>query len=172
MDEEQRQRAEKQRQRFEERQLEAIRQRIERKPLVKRQSERRLVANNLWRILQDLEASQPPIKKKDVLQAAGQGGEHDSTKRLPRFAINPDLPSADQDERAEAATQDIRKYLQIARAAARLAGQSGEDAFLRQLVSGTSFATGISEGTAPEDPDEDLIQRTWDDLEIALETAL
>ncbi|UVF22791.1 hypothetical protein HPT29_027625 (plasmid) [Microvirga terrae] len=170
-DEEQRQRAEKQRHRFEERQLEAIRQRIARKPLMKRRSERRQVANNLWRILESLEAGQPSIKRKDVLQAAGQGGEHDSTKRLPRFAINPDLQPAEQEERAEAATQDIRKYLKIARTAARLAGHLEEDAFLRQLVSGTSFLTGVFDDTALESSDEDLIQHTWDDLEIALEMA-
>ncbi|MBD9453522.1 hypothetical protein IB244_18430 [Rhizobium sp. RHZ02] len=122
-DEKQRRRAEKQRQRFQERQLEAIRQRIERAPLMKKRSERLQVANNMWRIMKELEKAVPPIRKRDVLHAAGQGSELDSTKRLPRFAIDPDLPAAEQEDCAEAATQAIGKYVEIARAAARLSGE-------------------------------------------------
>ena len=62
-------RAAAQRRRFENWQHATTIDLIERHPLMKKGPERRQVANNLWRILENLEGRKPPIRKKDVLHA-------------------------------------------------------------------------------------------------------
>jgi hypothetical protein len=113
-------------------------------------SEQRRVAENLWGIL--AEAERQNVSKARVLHAAGQGTEGESTKRLPRFAINPDLPAAEKERRAGGLTKRVTPYLAIAEAAARLLGQ-GENAFVASLLVGTRF-TSTDEGTMASDEDE------------------
>ena len=96
------------------------------------------VAENMWRILE--EAERRGVSKAKVLQAAGVGSEGDSTKRLPRFAINPDFDSGTKEKRAVQLTQTAQKYLRIAEKAGEMV-ESESDAYVAMLFNGTRFAS-------------------------------
>jgi hypothetical protein len=132
-------------------------------PMMRKPSERLPVANNLWEILTDLENSATSVSKKEVLHAADQGSGADSTKRLPYFAVNPELSKEEQDKRASKLTQHILRYVKIVEAAARLGG-GNEKVLIERLVEGTSYSS------SPGDPEnvEDLTLEGW----IAIEDAL
>lgn len=110
---------------------------LARRPRMVREGERVVVARNLWRLLDRIEREHG-IAKARVVRAAGQGGEGDSTKRLWRFALRPDLDEAAANARAKDLTQDVRKYAGIAEAAARLAGLPVDEC-LRDLLSGSPY---------------------------------
>src|SRR4051794_27911221 len=82
-------------------------------------SEQERVAENMWRIL--AEAERQGAVKVAVLHAGGAGNEGESTKRLERFALNPDLDPARKQTKAGRLTKGADKYLRIAEAAGRLA---------------------------------------------------
>ncbi len=100
-------------------------------------TDRRRVAENLWKILAD--AKQQGWRIAEILHEGGQGSTGDSTKRLPRYALDPSLPQEVKDNRADKLTQDPRRYLKIGEAAGRLL--YGDDGyFLAELFGGTSIA--------------------------------
>jgi hypothetical protein len=105
------------------------------------------VAENLWRILQD--AEEKGFKKAAVLHAGGAGGEGDSTKRLSRFALDPDQDVATKKERASRLAKGVKKYLEIAEAAGALA-KKDRDAYVVDLFNGTGF-TAPTDGAETED---------------------
>lgn len=111
-------------------------------------AEQRRVAENLWGIL--LEVQRHGVTKAQVLQAAGQGSREDSTKRLPRFALNPDLSPEEKEKRSAHLTKKVVPYLGIAAAAAKLLRRD-ENAFIPALLAGTRFAALEA---APSDEDE------------------
>lgn len=99
----------------------AIRAAIMVRPMMKRGSERLLVGESMWRILQRLE-DELGLPKAKVLHEAGLGRPEESTKRLPYYAVRPGLDEGARAERAKHLTQKASKYVALAVAAARLAG--------------------------------------------------
>ena len=124
--------------------------------IMRKPSERLRVANNLWQILTDLENGVPPVSKKVVLREAGQGRDTDLTKRLPYFAVNPELSKEEPDKRASKLTQHIDRYVKLVRHAARLSGRN-ENVLIERLVEGTRYSW------SPGDPEsvEDLGLEGW-----------
>jgi hypothetical protein len=113
-------------------------------------TDRRRVAENLWRIL--AEAEQKGRRKAEILHAGGQGGEGDSTKRMPYYALDPSLSQEDKNRRADKLTQDPRKYLKIGDAAGNLL-HGNADYFLGELFGGTSIVVPSSRGIDTDTPD-------------------
>ncbi len=100
-------------------------------------TEQERVAENMWRIL--AESERQGVAKIVVLHAGGAGNEGDSTKRLERFALNPDLEPAKKRIKAGRLTKGADKYIRIAEAAGRLT-QTDADAYVADLFNGTRFA--------------------------------
>jgi hypothetical protein len=140
---------------FAENQRNRLLERLRRQP---RTAAPRRVAENLWHILSDLEERDPPIRKAVVLHAAGQGHGTDSTKRLPRLAIDPVWPEEKKRSRAAHVTKKVGTYVRVAREAAKLAGEQDEYAFLPKLLQGTTYAASGEDDKAtkaePEVVDE------------------
>src|SRR4051812_13616802 len=113
------------------------RETMESRPNLRRADERAVVARNLWDILSRVERERG-ITKAAVLQAARQGSEGDSTKRLPRFALRPGLTDEERQRRTLKLTKGVKKYARIVAAAARL-GRLSEDECLLDLLAGTSY---------------------------------
>ena len=132
--------------------------------MVHSKDERIRLAQNLWQILVDL---RPRVKTKDILRAADQGGETDSTKRLPYFAINPDLPPQVRDKRAEKLTKSIKKYVKIVAESARLSREDKSE-LIRRFVAGTRYFP-LKEDI--EAADIELEVEGWADIEEALQKA-
>jgi hypothetical protein len=132
-----------------------IQKKMKHSPMM-RKPERLRVAKNLWQILADLEKGVPPVPKRDVLYAAGQGSGTDSTKRLANFAVNPELSAEEQDKRASKLTQHINRYTKIVEAAAELSDGNAK-VLIERLVEGTQYSW------SPGDPEsvEDLSLEGW-----------
>ncbi len=113
---------------------EKIREAARRAKLLPYEQER--VAENLWRILEEAEKHGCP--KSTVLRQGGAGNEGDSTKRLERFALNPDLDQVRKQVKLGRLTKGAEKYLKIAEAAGRLV-ENDADAYVAQLFNGTRF---------------------------------
>jgi hypothetical protein len=142
-------------------QLTRIRNKLSEHKIMNSSSERRRVANNLWRILNELENRTPPIKRLEVCRRAGKiFHEGDSTKRLYNFAIKPALPEKEQLNRAKGITKKIRRYVELAEVAAELSGKD-KDHYIPALVEGTRYSLLPSEGKW--DPDE-VSTRAWNDI--------
>jgi hypothetical protein len=123
-----------------------IRSAVEKAPFMK-EVDRRRAAESLWEILALTE--QHGIRKARVLHAGRQGVDGDSTKRLPRYALDPSLSDEKKNQRAGQLVHDGRRYLRIAEAAGQL--MSGDkDRFVARLFGGTSI--GVS-GAPDEDAD-------------------
>jgi hypothetical protein len=141
----------------------AVEAKLSKAPMVHSKQVRIQLANNLSQILAEV---RPLTPTKDVLHAAGQGGETESTKRLPYYALNPELPASERDKRAEKLTKSIGKYMRIVAAAARLSGKNESD-LIRRFVAGTVYdplteeidATGI-----------DMNVEGWVHLETTIQT--
>ena len=78
----------------------AVRANLRAQPRMAKFTDRKAIATNLYQILDRLERERG-ISKAKILHSAGQGGPGDSTKRLPRFALQPGLEPAEEDKRAE-----------------------------------------------------------------------
>jgi hypothetical protein len=96
--------------------------------------DRIIAARNLWLVLDRVEREHG-IKKARVLHEAGQGGASDSTKRLERFALRPEVSGEQALARAPKLTRSVAKYERIAEKAAMLAGLP-RNAFLLDLLAG------------------------------------
>jgi hypothetical protein len=114
-------------------------------------TERRSVARNLWEILDRLEKIPNPIRKVDVLIAAGKAQEGDSTKHLERYALRPGLSEADEVKRSKRLVQAVRVYVEIARKAAELAGSDPDTAEL-EVLQGSRYLSDLPP-ERPDDPD-------------------
>jgi hypothetical protein len=114
-------------------------------------TERRSVARNLWEILDRLEKAPKPIRKVDVLIAAGKAQEGDSTKHLERYALRPGLSEADEAKRSKRLVQAVRVYVEIARKAAELAGSDPDTAEL-EVLQGSRYLSDLPP-ERPDDPD-------------------
>lgn len=114
-------------------------------------TERRSVARNLWEILDRLEKIPNPIRKVDVLIAAGKAQEGDSTKHLERYALRPGLSEADEAKRSKRLVQAVRVYVEIARKAAELAGSDPDTAEL-EVLQGSRYLSDLPP-ERPNDPD-------------------
>jgi hypothetical protein len=129
--------------------VEAIKQAAE---YARRMSEmdRRRVAENLWDIL--TEAERRGIPKAQVLHASGHGSKEDSTKRLPLYGLDPQLPEQEKNRRVGHLVQTAKKYLGIAKQAA-LSLRLDEDHFVTKLFAGTSIGASLiaEDGAGTED---------------------
>lgn len=152
--------SEEARARFVSERLALIKGRMEQTPIIP-PGQRLRVANNLWKILAELEEAPKPISKAQVLHAAGKGHEGDSTKRLPYYAIDPELRVKQQKDRAGRLTQKIRKYAEIARRAAVLT-QRHEDHFIPALVEGTQYAMLGEPYEAASN--EEIVAKAWQEI--------
>jgi len=114
-------------------------------------TERRSVARNLWEILDRLEKAPKPIRKVDILIAAGKAQEGDSTKHLERYALRPGLPEVEEAKRSKRLVQAVRVYVEIARKAAELAGSDPDIAEL-EVLQGSRYLSDLPP-ERPDDPD-------------------
>lgn len=108
--------------------------------------ERVRIARNLWLLLDRVEREHG-VSKARVLHKAGQGGEGDSTKRLPRFALRPGLTEEEYRARASKLNRAVKGYVAIAEAAADLAGSRRDDLLL-ELLNGSPYLT--ASGDTPD----------------------
>ena len=106
-------------------------------------TERRIVARNLWEILERLEKGPRRIRKVDVLIAAGKAQEGDSTKHLERYALRPGLPEAEESKRSGRLVQAVRVYVALARKAAELGGTDPNDAEL-EVLQGSNYLSSLT----------------------------
>lgn len=127
----------------------AIEAAIRARPMMKRASERLLVGENMWRILQRLEDS-VGVSKSAVLREARLGRPEESTKRLPLYAVKVGLDEATRAERGKKLTQHAEKYKKLIEGAGKLSGIP-EDELIAELFAGTSYEDGV-----PEFPDHVL----------------
>lgn len=92
------------------------------------------VAQNLWGILAHAEGK--GITRATVLQKAGKSTRRDSTKRLPRYALDPELSEEEKKHRAGSLTKSAAPYLEIAEAAGILL-DGDKDVFVADLFART-----------------------------------
>jgi hypothetical protein len=107
--------------------------------LIDDENDRRRIGLNVWHVLQKVQELDRSIRKQDVLRVAKIGHGNASTKALDTYAINPESSEETQRDRARRLAKKIRRYADIARAAARLCKKEA-DFFIPQLVEGTSYA--------------------------------
>lgn len=115
-------------------------------------SERRHVAENLWRIMEDVRRHRPDATHARILQHAGRGTGTDSTKYGYYYLVDPNWPATKKADRTGKLTQTLPRYREIAQAAAELAGFEDRDAYLFDLVRGTRIEAEIESSMPPEDP--------------------
>ena len=124
--------------------IECIAAKMNEYKLINRDQERRRIGNNLWRLLDGIEKGQRPVRKLDILHRANLGISEISTKRLHEYALNPGLPECKQKKRVKKLAKKIRRYADIARAAAELCNKD-RDEFIPDLVEGTRYSLVPSE---------------------------
>jgi hypothetical protein len=107
------------------------------------------VAVNLWGIL--ARGERRGVRRAEVLQKANKGTKADSTKRLERYALNPELPAEERTRRAAKLTKGAAPYLDIAEAAGLLI-ESDADVFVADLFA----RTRIGEATPPAPEVDDI----------------
>jgi hypothetical protein len=141
------QKAREEQERIERRAHDAILAKIEERERMEKPKECLVVAQNLWRILSELESGSPKIKKSTVLHRAGEGEGEESTKRLPYLAVDP--AAEDKDKRAKLLSPYIKRHKRVVfAAAAELCELCGGDKkqqiarerqLLARLVEGTDY---------------------------------
>jgi hypothetical protein len=146
------------------RRVATVRSRIDKNPVIRSRRDKATLAMNMWRILDDLEKGPLAIGKARILQAAGQGGPNDSTKRLLRFAFPPHLNEDEKGKRVDLLAKKIPAYIVIINKAAELSAGDA-DKLLERLIAGTSYDL---QDLSSED--EDARVSGWDDIEDALLT--
>ncbi|MFQ5783227.1 MAG: hypothetical protein ACE5H8_00200 [Alphaproteobacteria bacterium] len=127
---------EKQHAAYQDQRRQSLKAALEQRPRMNKPRERGVVAENLWAILEQVERG--GIRKSEILHAAGYGKPEDSTKRLPQYALDSDLPEEKKKERRRKLTQSTRGYIKIAQEAAKALDKQ-EDAFLLRLFEGTDY---------------------------------
>lgn len=140
-----------------------IEENFRKKPMVESKDDRIRLANNLWKILADV---QPKASTKNILHAAGKGSDFDSTKRLSYYALNPDLSDAIKEKRALKLAKKVQHYTTIVSAAAKLSN-TDESNLIKQLVNGTYYSQLPDSGHA----DIDVNAEGWHNVESAIKTA-
>jgi hypothetical protein len=140
--------------------LDHARSRLNDRPMIRTDAERRTIAHNIWDLLEEIEKGPRGITKARVMQAAKGSTREDSTKHLPRYALRPD--PAGEARRAQTLTKNAKKYLEIARAAARLAGLDPDDVELR-VLEGTHYLS---------DPPTDVVEHDQGQRALRLELLL
>jgi hypothetical protein len=111
---------------------------IAKRPLLHSAKERLRLAENLWDLLEAAVRKAPTLTKALILQKAGQGQPHESTKRLGYFAIDPALPIDTRDKRSQDLRKHVAKYAHIAKMGADLSGLDPNEAII-MLVRGTGY---------------------------------
>ncbi len=111
---------------------------IAERPLLHSAKERLKFAENLWDLLEAAVLKAPTLTKALILQKAGQGQPHESTKRLGYFAIDPALPIDTRDKRSLDLRKHVAKYAHIAKTAAILSGLDSNETIIR-LARGTGY---------------------------------
>jgi hypothetical protein len=129
--------------------LERARRTREERKKITALTERRIVARNLWEILERVEKGPRRIRKVDILIAAGKAQEGDSTKHLERYALRAGLPEAEEAKRSERLVQAVRVYVEIARKAADLEGSDPDIAEL-EVLQGSRYLSELP----PEQADD------------------
>jgi len=122
-------------------------------------AERLRVAENMWAIF--AEAERNGFTNAQVLVEAGQGTKEESTKRLPRFAIDPSLPPDMKNNRQDNLSKTARPYISLATSAAKILRRH-EDEFVATLFAGTHFTANVA----------DLIVNDEDEVSIELATVV
>lgn len=122
-------------------------------------AERLRVAENMWAIF--AEAERNGFTKAQVLEAGGQGKKEESTKRLPRFAIDPGSPPDRKEVLQNQLTKKAMPYLRLAISAAKILHQA-ENYFVAKLFQGTHFTANVV----------DLIVTDEDEVSIELATVV
>jgi len=112
--------------------------------MVKRSEERLVLAKNLWLLLEDAIRKNAGLTKARIAQQAGQGGPDESTKRLYKLVMDPELAPEKQRDRARGLLQHIKAYKDVARAASELSGLDHRESLVR-LVRGTSYEERATE---------------------------
>jgi hypothetical protein len=135
------QKAQEAQERIERRAHDAILAKIDERRKMEKPKECLVVAQNLWRILSELENGSPSIRKSAVLLEAKEG---ESTKHLPYLALDP-TKEAD-DKRTKLLSPDIRRHQKVVEAAAKLLARGDEKQeiarnrqLLAKLVQGTAY---------------------------------
>jgi hypothetical protein len=131
--------------------LERARKTREERKKITALTERRIVARNLWEILERVKKGPRRIRKVDVLIAAGKAREGDSTKHLERYALRAGLPEAEETKRSGRLVQTVRVYVAIARKAAELEGSDPDLAEL-EVLQGTPYLSDLPP-QREDDPD-------------------
>lgn len=117
-----------------------------------RPPERRRVAENLWRIMEEARSRRADATHARILHRAGRGDGTDSTKYGYNYLIDPDWPDAKRATRTKKLIQTLHSYREIAQAAAECAGLEDRDAYLLDLVRGTGIEAEIESSMPPDDP--------------------
>jgi hypothetical protein len=90
------------------------------------------------------------VRKKEVLRGAGIGSKEDSTKHLSQYAIPQDLTPEEVRMRSKRLRKNVRPYLAIAKAAAKLAGLDEDEVLLELFGHAGSWARSGTREPAPE----------------------
>ena len=146
-------------------QAERIEAAIAEQPILQSAKERLKLAENVWDLLEEAIRRKPTLTKAKILQQAGQGQSHESTKRLVYFAVDPALPVDKRDARSGGLRKHVAKYARIAKEAAALSGMNPHEATIT-LARGTRYERQVSEASsAPFD-------NALADIQTALERLL
>ena len=137
------------------RQAKRARKRIAESGQLNKVSDRRLIAENLHCIINDAcnpaDSSIRRVSKQSIVAKAGMAAGNGKSSRLYDYTLDPTLPPADRDKRAN--KRLVRKphgYLKLAEATARLAAID-IDRVVVDLVRGTSLEDGMD--SLPEETD-------------------
>jgi hypothetical protein len=119
---------------------------------------RLLIAGNLWNVVKAAGERDPGITRAAVLHEAGMGHPYESSKRAPYYFCDPSLDNQEKKKRAKKLAKNPLKYVELAKATARLLHRDDEDAFLLELFQGTPFVAEMQSDI--EDPQREI----WDTL--------
>ena len=139
----------------------AINAALSKNPKMTRIEDRKVVAKNLWRILDEFE-NDAHGKKEAVLRDANMGVEGNSTKELYYYTLRPfDTMSAAQEKRIDRLVKSTAKYRLLAELAAKKASWDKQDVLI-ELFQGSSYDAN-EHGPIPVLPDylftiDDILQ--------------
>ena len=124
-----------------------MRQRLDDKPMIHKESDRIRVAKHLWRILNDMKAK--GYKPERLLRDLRMGKEGDSTKQLRNYALPEDATLESRGTQIGTLTRKASLYLRIAEGAAK-AMNDDTDLIVLRLFENTSYQV------ADDVPDEKI----------------
>lgn len=124
--------------------------RMNERPRTRTDAERRRIGENLWRLLDEIEQGPRQIRKAQVLQEAINATPEDSTKHLPRYACRPTEDSVEAERRTRHLLKTVKKFVHVAKVAARLAGLDPDEVTLR-VLEGSYYTQRVPPGLLEAD---------------------